>query len=339
MSRKQPSGRRKRRLPGLAFGNQNPQKDTSAKAMSERVQSAMPWELEYRALGDGRDFEHQLASVSINGMRVTATASTPISVHVEDARDMSLMVPLAGNCTTGFDGRIYEWGAGHSACLIPKAGRGGGSEERSVLMLDIDPHRLRHTWQIMSGNSAATLADLEATQLMSLNVAGFDFTQAFRHVGGLIDALNGDQKLLDKSGIDDLIYRLTVMLMRPDAFVDSAALPLAASNGFRFDQLCEYIAANLGNRITMTELEMLSGCSSRTLQYQFKHRFGCSPMRWITLQRLEACRARFTKRKSGDTVTSVALTFGFSNLGNFARLYADLFGERPSETMAQAKSR
>ena len=60
MSRQQSPRRRKNALPRLAFGNQNPQTDTSAKAMSERVQSVMPWEVDYRALGDTTAFEHHL---------------------------------------------------------------------------------------------------------------------------------------------------------------------------------------------------------------------------------------------------------------------------------------
>lgn len=340
MARERPSGRGKKVLPRLAFGNQNPQKDTSAKAMSERVQSAMPWAVDYLAIGEPSEFEHQLSAVNINGLRVVATASTPIEANIADARDASLMVPLSGHCVTNFDGRNYEWTADQTACLIPKIGRGGFSTERSALMLDLDPVRLQQTWQAMAGESAAPVAQisLDSPQTLALNVGGVNFSDAYRHVGGLIDALNGDQQLLDKSGLDDLLYRLTVMLMRPEVFVDSDTTSISQIYKASLDQLCQYIVANLGKHITMTELEMLSGCSSRTLQYQFKHRFGCSPMRWITLQRLEACRARFTKRKSGDTVTSVALTFGFTNLGNFARIYAELFGERPSETMAQARN-
>lgn len=330
-----PPGRGKKSLPRLAFGNQNPQTDTSAKAMSERVQSAMPWEVDYQAIGSPNEFQHKLSAVNINGMRVVATASTPIEANIADARDASLMIPLSGHCVTTFDGRNYEWTADQTACLMPKVGRGGFGTERSALMLDLDPERLQQTWRAMAGDDASSLAQisLEAPQTLALNVGGVNFSDAYRHIGGLIDALNGDQQLLDKSGLDDLLYRLTVMLMRPKAFIDGDLASTSQVNAATLEQLCQYIVANLGKRITMTELEMLSGSSSRTLQYQFKHRFGCSPMRWVTQQRLDACRARFLSAQANESVTTVAIAYGFTNLGNFARMYAERFGELPSETL------
>jgi transcriptional regulator GlxA family with amidase domain len=194
---------------------------------------------------------------------------------------------------------------------------------------------LQQTWDAMAGDGAASFEklSLETPQTLALNVGGVNFSDAYRHIGGLIDALNGDQQLLDKSGLDDLLYRLTVMLMRPKAFIDGDLASTSQVNAASLDQLCQYIRANLGKRITMTELEMLSGSSSRTLQYQFKHRFNCSPMRWISQQRLDACRARFLSAQANESVTMVALAYGFTNLGNFARMYAERFGERPSETL------
>lgn len=333
MSRKGPPKPRKKPLPRLAFGNQAPETDTSAKAMSDRVQLAMPWEVNYRALGDASEFMHQLSAVSINGLRVVATASTPIEATVADAREASLMIPLAGQCVTTFEGRNYEWGVDQTACLIPKVGRGGVSTERSALMLDLDPVRLQQTWKSMTGNTSAFEISLDTPKTLSLKAGGVNFSDAYRHIGGLIDALHGDQKLLDKSGLDDLLYRLTVMLMRPDAFIEAGSSSTASMNGATLDQLCDYILTNIAKRITMTQLETISGSSSRTLQYQFKRRFNCSPMRWVIQKKLEACRELYLNPHSNESVTAVALAFGFTNLGNFARMYAAQFGELPSETL------
>lgn len=101
------------------------------------------------------------------------------------------------------------------------------------------------------------------------------------------------------------------------------------------DLLCQHLRNNLIKRFTMSDLEEISGFSARTLQYQFKKQFGCSPMRWIAQQRLDACQKRFLTGQDGDSVTAVALAFGFTNLGNFARRYFDRFGEKPSETLGR----
>lgn len=333
MTRERSSGRGKKKLPRLAFGNQNPQTDTSAKAMSERVQSVLPWEVSYQAIGDEQDFEHQLSTVSINGLRVVATASTPIEANIADARDATLMVPMAGSSVSTLDGHPYEWIADQSACLIPKVGRSGSSTGRSALMLDLDPVRLKQTLQAMSGNAKDVAIDLESPQSLPLQVGGVNFTQAYHNICGLIDSIKSDQKLLDSSGLDDLLYRLTVMLLRPDVFCLDQTRQLEISMIRSLDQLCQYIMANLTKRITLTELELVSGLSARTLQNQFQKKFSCSPMRWITQRRLEACNQKLQKAESSDTVTTIALNFGFTNLGNFSRMYAECFGELPSETL------
>lgn len=211
----------------------------------------------------------------------------------------------------------------------------------SALLLDLDEKRLQQTFRTMLGRAASentALSNPDLPKISELQNGSVNFTEAYRHVGGLIDALNGDPKLLYQTGIEDLLYRLTVMLMRPDIFVGEALISEAPLQLTTLDQLCRYIELNISKRISMTDLEMISGLSSRTLQYQFKNRFGCSPMRWIAQRRLDACRNRLLKPKPGDTVTSVALKYGFTNLGNFARLYAGQFDELPSATLLKARS-
>lgn len=336
MSRKRPSGRGKKKLPALAFGNQNPNIDTSAEAMSERMRTSLPWEVNYLSIGDSAEFEHHLASVNINGLRVVSTASTPIEANIADAHETTLMIPLTGHCVSTVDGHSYEWDADKTACLMPKVGRSGFSTERSALMLDLDPAKLQKILQAMTGGTEGVRIDLESPQSLKLHAGGLNFSQAYAHICGLIDSFKGDQKLLDNSGLDDLLYRLTVMLLRPDIFCGDVNRQDGLPTGLSYAQLCEYILGNLSNRISMSELEFLSGVSARTLQYQFKQKFGCSPMRWISLRRLEACRARLLRPESGDTVTSIALAYGFTNLGNFARLYAEQFNELPSKTLQKA---
>ena len=79
---------------------------------------------------------------------------------------------------------------------------------------------------------------------------------------------------------------------------------LAENTQHALDLLCQHLRNNLIKRFTMSDLEELSGLSARTLQYQFKNQFGCSPMRWIAQQRLDACQERFLTGPDGDSVTA-----------------------------------
>jgi transcriptional regulator GlxA family with amidase domain len=59
-----------------------------------------------------------------------------------------------------------------------------------------------------------------------------------------------------------------------------------------------------------------------------------SPTRWIKGQRLQGARNALVQDKTPRTsVTSVAAEYGFFELGRFAAIYKDAFGEAPSHTL------
>ncbi len=78
------------------------------------------------------------------------------------------------------------------------------------------------------------------------------------------------------------------------------------------------------------------GVSQRTLEYAFKERLGTSPMEFIRRLKLHAARrALLAGERGGPTVTEIAMTFGFYQLGRFATEYRALFGELPSTTLSR----
>lgn len=99
----------------------------------------------------------------------------------------------------------------------------------------------------------------------------------------------------------------------------------------------DYLMANLSRRITLTDLEIVSGLSAWSLQYAFQKRFGCSPVTWIRNERLNAARELLLAGGGHDKVTTAALALSFSIMGEFSRLYWARFGEYPAETLAAAR--
>jgi AraC family ethanolamine operon transcriptional activator len=86
---------------------------------------------------------------------------------------------------------------------------------------------------------------------------------------------------------------------------------------------------------SMVELCAHTGCSARTLQYAFHEVMQMTPMVYLRILRLNRVRSALQNTASTDTrVTQVATRWGFFHLGEFARDYQRLFGERPSETLA-----
>jgi AraC family transcriptional regulator, ethanolamine operon transcriptional activator len=118
--------------------------------------------------------------------------------------------------------------------------------------------------------------------------------------------------------------------------VPSPLLEGARHRRYGFDLAIEYLrAADLGS-LTAPALCAEVQVSQRTLEYAFRERLGTSPMGFIRRLRLHAVRrALLAAEGEGATVTEIAMTFGFYQLGRFAAEYRAIFGELPSATLTR----
>lgn len=96
-----------------------------------------------------------------------------------------------------------------------------------------------------------------------------------------------------------------------------------------------YMTTNMKNHMSTTQIADYCGVSYRTLQRVFVSVHGISPLKWLKQQRLQGVRSQLIGPRSSQdiSVTAVAMDWGFSDLGRFAGLYRDYFGELPRETL------
>jgi AraC-like DNA-binding protein len=113
---------------------------------------------------------------------------------------------------------------------------------------------------------------------------------------------------------------------------DSAAAP------WQLRAAEEFIRANADLPLSLGELAMVSGVSSRALQFSFQKHRGYSPMQFLHNVRLERARAELLAATEGVTVTSVASKWGFGHFGRFAADYMKLYSEAPSVTLRRSKA-
>jgi AraC-like DNA-binding protein len=86
--------------------------------------------------------------------------------------------------------------------------------------------------------------------------------------------------------------------------------------------------------IELGELCAEIGVSLRTLHACCMEFLNLSPGRYLRLRRLNLARSALRHTEPGaDTVTAIALRYGFWELGQFARQYQAAFGEAPSATL------
>lgn len=141
--------------------------------------------------------------------------------------------------------------------------------------------------------------------------------------------------------IDDLIYRTLALLLCPrlDKMiqVDRHFPPQVAARERIFEDLLEWIDANLCQPISLTQLEQRTGYSRRNLQLVFHQRFGCGPIQWVRQRRLELARQALLHPQPDDTVGSIAARLGFSSLSVFSRDFHALFGLRASDLLREAR--
>jgi transcriptional regulator GlxA family with amidase domain len=95
-----------------------------------------------------------------------------------------------------------------------------------------------------------------------------------------------------------------------------------------------YQRAHLHAPVRLSRLCPMVGLSERGLRNAFYTVRGMSPQRSLRASRLQWVREALndTRRPPG-TVTAVATSYGFFELGRFAAVYKEAFGEAPSETL------
>ena len=92
--------------------------------------------------------------------------------------------------------------------------------------------------------------------------------------------------------------------------------------------------ADLGTPVPVSTLCRLVGLSERGLRNAFYGVHGVGPKQWMLALRLRAVRRALTDPDHhATTVTDIAISYGFDELGRFAANYKRAFGETPSATL------
>jgi len=99
----------------------------------------------------------------------------------------------------------------------------------------------------------------------------------------------------------------------------------------------DYIHAHAADLPTLAQIAAAVGVGTRALNVGFKRHLKTSVMRYLLQCRLDGVRAALLRGESGDTVTALAMQWGFFNLGDFAAQYQLRFSERPSQTLRRLR--
>ncbi len=122
----------------------------------------------------------------------------------------------------------------------------------------------------------------------------------------------------------------------------SAALlqPQPAAAPYYVKRAEAYIEARFAEPLSLADIAAHAGVSARSLQNGFQTFRNMTPMAFLRLIRLRRAQEALLRADPAlATVTQIALSCGFSHMGEFAGLYRRTFGEMPKQTLWRALSR
>ena len=99
----------------------------------------------------------------------------------------------------------------------------------------------------------------------------------------------------------------------------------------------DFIHAYIQDLPTVSDVAASCGIGVRALDRGFKKHLGVSPLQYMLELRLQAVHDDLIANRNGNTVTDVAIHWGFLNLGIFAARYREKFGELPSKTLMHSR--
>jgi transcriptional regulator GlxA family with amidase domain len=99
----------------------------------------------------------------------------------------------------------------------------------------------------------------------------------------------------------------------------------------------QYIGAHLDDAMTVGDVAAAAGVTHRTLYKHFHDARGVSPMRYARDCRFAQAREALLHAGPQDSVTTIAVHWGFCHLGRFSVEYRKRYGETPSETLRRGR--
>ncbi|MEU6214530.1 AraC family transcriptional regulator [Streptomyces sp. NPDC047023] len=235
----------------------------------------------------------------------------------------------AGHITLGDDGPCYGPG---DTFLLPRfadglSGRLNSARTTTVLL---DPEVISD----ISGRDAYELWHQSSHQPHSA-AANRRMAAAISHVRDLADGALLEHDLVASTAYQH-IAALALTCIPRDA--DGRLTVVSDSRDGHTGTLrrsMRFIDDNAHRDISLTDIAVAVGVTSRSVQYAFARHAGMSPLAYLREVRIAHAHADLAAADpvGGATVHQIAARWGFSNQGRFAAAYKKVYGTSPSATL------
>lgn len=286
---------------------------------------------------DKQAFRGRINISKISDVVVAETASHSVSWVTPSLTQAIIVIPQMGTSkSVSQDGRRSEaWSAREHAAFFPVGASGQTQlvdDFRIATTVLFDARRLVETAHVMAGPQVCRI-NLDAEIVLPMQLGKISFFENFLAIFKVIKDLQQHPVALENSLLDDLLYRQMVMLLNPGFFLAPTQIHAQFSRSRRsIVELAEYLRFNLGQKITLTDMEKMTRLSARSLQYGFHKEYACSPLTFLKKKRLETAHARLLSSTGYCNITELSYELGFSNSSAFSIAYKKMYGQSPSVT-------
>ena len=266
---------------------------------------------------------------------VHGASSASVSVDYSETDRFRLLTALTGRGEAAIDGKAVEINA-HQSCIISQGSpaRITGEGSHGWLTLRIAPSAFEQKLAYLLGARPNGKLEFEA----AVNRDHPQLQNLWRLIQFFAEQLNATSGRLPPLALRELEQAILVAFLYANRHTFSHLLEREASDTVpsHVRRAEDYIEACWDQAVTIESLVEVTGVGARTIFRAFQQSRGYSPMAFARTIRLKRARQMLSAPDPETSVTAVAFTCGFGNLGHFARDYREAFGERPSVTLARA---
>ena len=158
----------------------------------------------------------------------------------------------------------------------------------------------------------------------------------------MVDDLSREDSGFDQPLVATQFEQLLISILlsqQPHNYTKRLESPMPAPASRDVKRALDYIHEHLQEPISLVDLVEVSGVAGRSLHAHFRRFTGKSPLAYVAEQRLARARDDLKTPGPGETVTTIATRWGFTQLGRFSGTYRKTYGETPVETLRNAQQR
>lgn len=321
-------------LPKLAFGESKSLLQNDFDSVRDFFEAYSPSIKEIDSVIDKRDYLYKGVELNINGLSISSMATTPMYVEqYPSEEEMYIFIPLYGGCEIVAGGKKLQAIAMQKALLYTYMTHGSENSNSSFVMFKLDKKRLEFTAKTMLGEDKKRVKfHFDAPQEINLQYYKTSFLDIFLGLLKIVEECHCDERLLETIHFDDFIYRNVVLMLRPDTFLsDHTKTPKHLVSALK--NILDFMEHYPDKMLSLTDLEHISGVSSRMLQYLFKKELNTTPSRFLRTQKLKKAKEILIYNHSSLSIATIAYELGFSNQSQFSKYFQVEFGFLPSEIM------